>query len=383
MDPAAELSGDRHATPPPAAPDYAVSFRSVSKSYDGESFAVRNLTLDVRRGEFLTFLGPSGSGKTTSLLLLAGFETATSGDILVDGRSVANMPPHKRNIGMVFQNYALFPHLSVLDNVAFPLSVRGVPAAQAHLEAERFLQLVRLSAMSMRRPQQLSGGQQQRAALARALVFNPTIVLMDEPFGALDKKLREHMQIEVKQMHGQLGNTMISVTHDQAEALTMSDRIAVFNNGTLHQVATATEIYRHPSDLFVASFVGETNTIDVSLERRAGGEWIVRTATGERIVAASAWRNAEVGRKAVLVLRPERIVANPIGRSYQNRFTATVLDLIYSGDHIRCLLNIFSRQDWSAKFADQGVGADISRGATLELGWDASDCLLFDPESGG
>jgi putative spermidine/putrescine transport system ATP-binding protein len=354
-----------------------VEFRSVTKTYDGESFAVRDLGLVVRRGEFLTFLGPSGSGKTTSLLLLAGFETPTSGDILVDGRSIARTPPHKRNIGMVFQNYALFPHLSVLDNVAFPLSVRGTPKAAAHREAERVLDLVRMTGLLERRPHQLSGGQQQRTALARALVFNPSIVLMDEPFGALDKKLRERMQIEVKQIHRDLGNTMISVTHDQSEALTMSDRIAVFNNGTVHQVATPDDIYLRPSDLFVANFVGETNVVDVDVEARSGDDWIVRTATGERIVASASWREAAIGRKAVLVLRPERIAVSLAGAAYPNRFEASVRDLIYSGDHVRCLLEMFGRNDWSAKLNDPGAAAGIAPGAAVQVCWNAKDSLLF------
>jgi len=363
-------------------PACVVKFQAVNKSYDGTSLAVRDLDLDVRRGEFLTFLGPSGSGKTTSLLLLAGFEAPTSGEILVEGRAVANTPPHKRNIGIVFQNYALFPHMSVLDNVAFPLSVRGVRQIEAYKEAERVLSLVRLSGFSTRRPQQLSGGQQQRTALARALVFNPSLVLMDEPFGALDKKLREDMQVEVKQIHRQLGSTMISVTHDQSEALTMSDRIAVFNNGVVQQVASPGEIYDRPTNAFVASFVGETNVVEVTLEERSGSEWLARTATGDAVLATSSWRGAEVGRKAILMLRPERIVTTPSDRRYRNRFKATVQDLIYHGDHIRCLFDIFGGRHWAAKITDRAAGAGTQRGAAIDISWNVDDALLFDPEGG-
>ena len=215
-----------------------VKFIGVEKSYDGRTLAVRGLTLDVAQGEFLTLLGPSGSGKTTTLNMLAGFERPTRGEILLGGRPVDRLPPYERNIGMVFQNYALFPHMTVGENVAFPLSVRRIPRAKIAERVQRALAMVRLEAFSERRPVQLSGGQQQRVALARALVFEPSLVLMDEPLGALDKKLREQMQIEIKLLHERLGLTVVYVTHDQSEALTMSDRIAVFHDGQVMQQGT-------------------------------------------------------------------------------------------------------------------------------------------------
>jgi putative spermidine/putrescine transport system ATP-binding protein len=216
-----------------------VVFDHVQKSYDGVSLVVKDLNLRIAKGEFLTMLGPSGSGKTTCLMMLAGFETATSGQIRLAGRNINVVPPHKRSIGMVFQNYALFPHMTVGENLAFPLEVRGMAKAEREAKIKRALDTVQMGAFSNRRPAQLSGGQQQRVALARALVFDPALVLMDEPLGALDKQLREHMQFEIKRLHESIGITFVYVTHDQGEALTMSDRVAVFNNGRIQQLCRA------------------------------------------------------------------------------------------------------------------------------------------------
>ena len=237
--------------------------------------------------------------------------------------------------------------------------------------------MVRLGGLQRRRPNQLSGGQQQRTALARALVFNPPLVLMDEPFGALDKKLREQMQQEVKQIHRQLGNTMISVTHDQSEALTMSDRIAVFRNGELQQVAAPDEIYDYPANAFVASFIGETNTISITIEMQTEAQLLARTISGEAIVVSKLKREMAPGCKAILMLRPERISMNLAGPAKENSFKAIVEDKIYLGDHIRCRLNIFGRKDWIAKITDTELGASIRSGIVVNVGWDASDCMLF------
>src|SRR5574343_905767 len=223
-----------------------VRFAGVQKTYDGLSLVVRSLDLDIQRGEFLSLLGPSGSGKTTTLMMLAGFESPTSGEILLDGHPITKTPPHKRNFGMVFQNYALFPHMSVADNVAYPLTVRKVPKAEIATRVAKALDMVQLGGKGERFPGQLSGGQQQRVALARALVFEPQLVLMDEPLGALDKQLREHMQMEIKHIHQRLGVTVVYVTHDQGEALTMSDRVAVFHQGEIQQIAPPRELYETP-----------------------------------------------------------------------------------------------------------------------------------------
>ena len=229
-----------------------VRFRGVQKTYDGRSLIVRKLDLDIQRGEFLTLLGPSGSGKTTTLMMLAGFESPSAGEILLDGKLINHMPPHKRNFGMVFQNYALFPHMTVTDNVAYPLTVRKVPKQDIAERVRKALATVRLDKLGARYPAQLSGGQQQRVALARALVFEPQLVLMDEPLGALDKQLREHMQLEIKQIHQELGVTFVFVTHDQSEALTMSDRVAVFDQGEIQQCASPAQLYEAPANEFVA-----------------------------------------------------------------------------------------------------------------------------------
>jgi putative spermidine/putrescine transport system ATP-binding protein len=253
-----------------------VRFRGVQKTYDGAILVVHQLDLDIRRGEFLTLLGPSGSGKTTCLMMLAGFESPTAGDIVLDGKPITRTPPHKRNFGMVFQNYALFPHLTVGQNVAYPLTVRRASKSEQAQRVAKALAMVRLEGLAERYPAQLSGGQQQRVALARALVFEPQLVLMDEPLGALDKQLREHMQIELKELHRQLGVTFVYVTHDQGEALTMSDRVAVFNDGKIQQLAPVAQMYEAPANRFVAGFIGDSTVL----------KGTVRAADAERLRAA-------------------------------------------------------------------------------------------------
>ena len=245
--------------------DALISFKGVQKTYDGTQLVVRDLNLDIQRGEFLSLLGPSGSGKTTTLMMLAGFESPTAGDIFLDGKPITRTPPHKRNFGMVFQNYALFPHMTVAENIAYPLRVRKLPNAERDAKVKRALEMVQMGAMGGRYPSQMSGGQQQRVALARAMVFDPQLVLMDEPLGALDKQLREHMQIELKALHRQLGVTFVYVTHDQSEALTMSDRVAVFNDGRIQQIDRVDRLYETPSNRFVASFVGDNAVLDATV----------------------------------------------------------------------------------------------------------------------
>ena len=239
-----------------------VEFERVQKSYDGENLVVKDLNLAMPKGEFLTMLGPSGSGKTTCLMMLAGFETATHGEIRLDGVSINHIPPHKRGIGMVFQNYALFPHMTVAENLSFPLEVRKMGKSVREEKVMRALGMVQMQDFAGRRPTQLSGGQQQRIALARALVFEPELVLMDEPLGALDKQLRETLQFEITHLAHELGITVVYVTHDQTEALTMSDRVAVFDDGRIQQLAPPDELYETPKNSFVAQFIGENNTLD-------------------------------------------------------------------------------------------------------------------------
>lgn len=267
--------------------DALVELRGICKSYDGDVLVVKDLNLDIRRGEFLTLLGPSGSGKTTILMMLAGFETPTYGDIRIDGHPMSGLPPHKRNIGVVFQSYALFPHMTVAENLAFPLEVRKTPRDAIRDKVKRALAMVRLDTLGNRHPSQLSGGQQQRVALARALVFEPKLVLMDEPLGALDKQLREQMQLEIKHIHESLGVTVVYVTHDQSEALTMSDRVAVMDAGIIQQIDAPDQVYEAPTNSFVAHFIGENNRLPGKVVATENGTCVVEMAGGGRF---APWR---------------------------------------------------------------------------------------------
>ncbi|MBU9609711.1 ABC transporter ATP-binding protein [Burkholderia multivorans] len=322
------------------AEDVIVSFRGVRKTYDGETLVVKSLDLDIRRGEFLTLLGPSGSGKTTCLMMLAGFEFPTGGEIRLDGELLNHVPPHKRNIGMVFQNYALFPHLTVEQNVAYPLTVRKLPSAERAERVAHALKMVQMERFAKRYPAQLSGGQQQRIALARALVFEPKLVLMDEPLGALDKQLREHMQYELKALHEKLGVTFVYVTHDQGEALTMSDRVAVFDKGIVQQLDTVDRLYESPCNEFVANFIGDSNRLRGTIARVDGEFCELRLGDGTRLIGRNV-ANAAPGAAAIACIRPERM---RLGREPEppaahgdaaNRVAGEALGLIYFGDHVR------------------------------------------------
>ncbi|MCC6718087.1 MAG: ABC transporter ATP-binding protein [Acetobacteraceae bacterium] len=311
-----------------------VSFRHVEKTYDGRVNVVQALNLDIARGEFLTLLGPSGSGKTTTLMMLAGFEAPTAGEIFLAGRSLASVPAHKRSMGMVFQNYALFPHMTVAENLAYPLRRRGMAKGAIAEALGRAVEMVKLGGLEARYPAQLSGGQQQRVAVARALIFQPDLVLMDEPLGALDKNLREQMQLELKHLHAQLGTTVVYVTHDQSEALTMSDRVAVFHEGMVQQLDTPDAMYERPANSFVANFIGENNALPGKVEGRDGDFCRVRLETGE-LVRATAVNTAADGRTLVSI-RPERLrLWADDGAEAANRIAAKVVETIYFGDHIR------------------------------------------------
>ncbi len=306
--------------------------RKVVKSYDGKSNAVDDVSIDIERGEFVTFLGPSGSGKTTTLLMIAGFEYPTSGVIELDGRDLVLSKPYERNIGMVFQNYALFPHMTAAKNVVFPLKMRRFPRADIQARAERMLELVGLRRFADRYPRELSGGQQQRVALARGLVFNPDVLLLDEPLGALDKNLREQMQVELKRIHREVGITMIYVTHDQTEAMTMSDRVAVFCNGKVEQVGTPLEVYNRPVNRFVGEFIGDSNffagRIDASrpgLVELAGIGPVRITPKGQAPVPAG---------DVDLMIRPERLRLRAANDGADNALEMTVDDIINYGDSI-------------------------------------------------
>ena len=353
-----------------------VAVENVVKRY-GDFRAVDDVSLDIGRGEFVALLGPSGSGKTTLLLMIAGFDQPSSGAVRIDGDDVSYMPPHRRNIGMVFQKYALFPHMSILDNVAFPLRMRGVATMQRRRQAGDALAMVSLQGMETRLPTQLSGGQQQRVALARAIVYRPPVLLMDEPLGALDKKLRERMQLEIKRLQESLGATVIYVTHDQEEALTMADRIAVLNHGKLEQVGSPAELYERPANPFVANFIGETNLMDGELLGKAGDEWALRLDDGSVVhgtPSAAARRSVEIAARVRLAVRPERI---GLAAAAQGAMTGTVTDVIYAGPTLIYLIRTQSLREVIVRIPVQSDALKPSRGATVALAWAAANALVY------
>jgi len=352
-----------------------VEFINVDKSYDGRNLVVDNLNLSISQGEFLTMLGPSGSGKTTSLMMLAGFEAPSSGHIRIAGRSLQSVPPHRRNIGMVFQNYALFPHMTVAENLDYPLRVRKIAKAERTDRVRKVLDVVQMGSFAERKPAQLSGGQQQRIALARAIVFEPDVVLMDEPLGALDKNLREHLQLEIKHLHERLGITVVYVTHDQSEALTMSDRVAVFNAGKIEQLAPPADLYETPATSFVAGFIGENNRLIGQIAGREGDEYAVETETGHRMVVRSQLPFSE-RQRVIVSVRPERVRLNA-DQSCANSFAGTVEEVIYLGDHKRVHVKLSDTSTLVAKVPNAGTTMKIIPAQTLSLGWNSVDAVLI------
>lgn len=310
----------------------SITFSNISKRY-GPLHAIEEFSLAIVAGEFVSLLGPSGSGKTTLLMTLAGFEAPSSGQVLIDDRDVTFVPPNKRGIGMVFQRYALFPHLTVAQNIAFPLRMRKMPRAEIKRNVERILNLIQLEGFEARLPNQLSGGQQQRVAVGRALVFNPSVLLMDEPLGALDKKLREQMQIEIKQLHQSLGITVIYVTHDQDEALTMSDRVAVLHNGRLIQIGSPMDLYLRPDNAFVADFVGKMNFLEATVVETTPAESVMQVAGGLKIVATSAAlsRKLKSGQQIRAALRPEQLSLARIDQTLDYALRGTVETAVFVG----------------------------------------------------
>jgi putative spermidine/putrescine transport system ATP-binding protein len=355
-----------------------VAFEHVQKSYDGVSLVVKDLNLAIGKGEFLTMLGPSGSGKTTTLMMLAGFETATHGEIKLDGTNINFVPPHKRGIGMVFQNYALFPHMTVGENLGFPLEVRGMGKSEREAKIKRALDMVQMGAFVNRRPAQLSGGQQQRIALARALVFDPKLVLMDEPLGALDKQLREHMQFEIKHLHENLGITVVYVTHDQGEALTMSDRVAVFNDGRIQQLAPPSDLYERPENSFVASFIGENNKLYGVVEEIGAGRCTVRLSTGE-VIDATPVNVTQKGQKTQVSIRPERVEFKPeLFPEGAHVLDAEVLEFIYMGDLFRTRLRVAGSEDFVIKSRNTQGQRMLRPGEKIKVGWHPVDARALD-----
>jgi putative spermidine/putrescine transport system ATP-binding protein len=339
-DPQTVLSASSGAMKGPASSGAAVVLEHVHKSF-GSVVAVDDLDLRIEPAEFITLLGPSGSGKTTTLMMIAGFDYPSRGEIYIDGRPIVQMPPYRRGIGMVFQNYALFPHLNVAENIGFALRQRGVAKSIIADEVAATLEIVRLRGYEARYPRQLSGGQQQRVALARAIIFKPRVLLMDEPLSALDKQLREGLQLEIKRLHRQLGITFIYVTHDQREALIMSDRVAVMNEGRIEQVGSPSALYDRPANRFVAGFIGESNFLEGEVTAVNGKEVAVNVA-GATLIAASGAKPS-IGARIVLAVRPEKIgfTANaPTGRPELNVLTALVRDVTFVGEMHRYVLDI-------------------------------------------
>ncbi len=360
------------------AKSHDLKLRDLSKKYDqhGEEYAVHDMNLDVVKGEFVSFLGPSGSGKTTTLMMIAGFESLTSGDIEIDGRSIAGFPPEKRNIGMVFQNYALFPKMTVANNIGFPLKMRGISGNERTQAVERLLNLVDLPGYGHRYPRQLSGGQQQRVALARALVFGPNILLLDEPMGALDRKLREQLQMELKKLQRSLGITTIYVTHDQEEAMVLSDRIVIMDQGKVQQVGTPSEVYYQPANSFAAKFLGVANMIagEVVRESRAGGIGKAAVAGAElHFYSANA---VPKGAKVDLFLRPECIALDGHGDG-ADKLEGKIESAIFVGEATRVtvrlsdgtLMNVTNSN--SSGFVEFAVGNDVT------LSWDRGRALAL------
>ncbi len=370
-----------------AATDHpALVLRGLRKLF-GSAVAVDGVDLEVRRGEFLTLLGPSGSGKTTTLRIVAGFMAPTSGSVEIDGSDMTRIPPHRRDVGMVFQNYALFPHMTAAQNIAFPLQMRRRPRFEIKRRVDEALALVKLDGFGDRYPRQLSGGQQQRIALARAVVFEPRLLLMDEPLGALDRKLREALQLEILHVSRQLGATVLYVTHDQEEALVMSDRIAIFSNGQIEQLGSGEDLYDRPASLFVADFIGESNILRGRYERDGDGGWMTRGPWRWRVGQVAAERAAlDSGAAAALVVRPERI--RIVGGTDEvpsgaNAVDAAIADVLYLGSDRKYELTMPDGQRAAVREQRDGGGArQWLSGDPVRLTWSVDDGVLVSDPAG-
>lgn len=353
-----------------------VSLCNLNKHY-GDFAAVDNISLDIQDGEFLTFLGSSGSGKSTTLSMLAGFETPSSGEILVSGKSLINVPPHKRDIGMVFQRYSLFPHLSVRDNIAFPLAIRKLPSAEREKRVDAMLKLVQLEQFAHRRPSQLSGGQQQRVAIARALVYEPRILLMDEPLGALDKKLREELQDELRQLHRRLGITIVYVTHDQEEAMRLSQRIAIFSHGKIVGLGSGYDLYQNPPNAFVASFLGNSNFLKLKAQGNAAA-----TFEGQPL-SIRLTSSLQAGQDVLLMIRPEKAQALSLEQAASepllsgwNEVTASVTEVLFLGESQTCSVVTASGTAMTVK-ALSATGMPMKPGDKVRVRWAAGDACVY------
>lgn len=355
-----------------------LQIRGLRKAY-GHVLAIDRVSLDIKKGEFMTFLGPSGSGKSTTLYIVAGFQEPTEGEVLLNGEELLTTPPNQRNIGMVFQRYTLFPHLTIAENVAFPLRVRRWPEQKIKAKVNEMLTLVHLADIGNRLPAQLSGGQQQRVAIARALAYDPPVLLMDEPLSALDKKLREELQFELRRIHQETGVTILYVTHDQEEALRLSDRIAVFNQGRIEQVGTGEELYEAPASRFVANFVGNSNFLPVKVTQVNGAKASGVFPDGYAVQGAVSSTTLASGTSGSLMLRPEQIRIRPATSPHDGASLPVMIrDMTYLGDSMHFAVETSWKQEISVRMPlASRAGRDLSVGAPALIEWDTQHGRVF------
>jgi spermidine/putrescine transport system ATP-binding protein len=358
-------------------PRSAIGVVDVSKRFGGVS-AVEDVSLEIGDGEFFSLLGPSGCGKTTTLRMIAGFERPDAGRIVLQGDDVTDVPANRRPVNMVFQQYALFPHMSVYDNVAFGLKVKRVPRAEHGERVQEMLRVVSLEGLDRRRARQLSGGQQQRVALARALVNRPAALLLDEPLGALDVKLRKQMQLELKRIQNDLGTTFVYVTHDQEEALAMSDRIAVMNGGHVEQIGTPREIYERPHTSFVADFIGSLNALDLRIDELVGVNAVMRLGEAERLVVPVG-PGHRAGESVRVAVRPERVQIEPVGSPLLNggsRLEGTIAEIVFLGMYTQFHVDTEAGRLVSHRLADESLRG-LEGGSRVALSWDVEQASLL------
>lgn len=360
-----------------------LSIKDVSKDY-GAVKAVNKINLEVHRGKFLTILGPSGSGKTTLLEMIAGFEAPTGGDIFLNEQNITHKKPYQRDIGMLFQNYALFPHMTVSQNIAYPLKLRKVNKKVIQQEVQKNLELVQLTEYADRYPRQLSGGQQQRVALARAIIFNPPLLLLDEPLSALDKNLRGSMQLEIKHIQEKIGITTISVTHDQEEALVMSDLVCVMNKGRIEQVATPFDLYQYPKNEFVAKFIGEINLLPGELVSNDSKHMVVRMTENPHttVTVVNMWGEEWKEKDVYVAIRPENIHLVTEGMHYENTINVKIVENIYLGNSLKIRTVTAGGTIVTVKLSAL-LASSIREGGDVTLGWNSTESTLVPKEENG